>query len=132
MLNIRLLVVGITGKDDPEIKYLGRVQPIQMPDMYKMADFLIFPSKYESHPIVPLEAMASGLPVIASSTSNTEVIKNGKEGFIVSGEAENYAKFIEKIFKKQKQMSSAARKLAVKYAWQNQTKKYFRLYEALA
>ncbi|HLD85112.1 MAG TPA: glycosyltransferase family 4 protein [archaeon] len=132
MLGLRLMVVGISGKDSKEVEYLGKIEPSQMPEIYRKADFLIFPSKYESHPIVPLEAMSSGLPVIVSSASNVEIIKNGKEGFVVSGKAEDYAKSIEKMLTRRRQMSASARKCAILHSWQIQSKKYFKLYEKLA
>ncbi|MBI4162659.1 MAG: glycosyltransferase family 4 protein [Candidatus Aenigmarchaeota archaeon] len=132
MLNLKLIVVGILDKNDNEVIYLGRLPPSQMSIVYKKADFLIFPSKYESHPIAPLEALASGLPLVVSSNSNVEIIKSSREGFVIDGfESENYAEAVQTIIKKWGRMSAAARKCAIKYSWKNQSKKYFRLYEKL-
>ncbi len=141
MLNLKLIVVGVTGKNDKEIIYLGKLPPNQMPIIYKKADFLLFPSKYESHPIAPLEALSSGLPVIVSEQSNVEIIKNGIEGFIVKAnrsasgsdifDSEDYADCIQLMLKKYGKMSAAARKLAIQFSWKKQAKKYFRLYEKL-
>jgi glycosyltransferase involved in cell wall biosynthesis len=37
-----------------------------LPEIYNLAEFLVFPSIYEACPFPPLEAMASGIPVIVS------------------------------------------------------------------
>ena len=45
---------------------------------------LVFPSLFEGFGLVILEAMAAGLPVIASrNTGGPDVIEEEKEGFIV-------------------------------------------------
>ena len=47
-------------------------------------DVLVFPSLFEGFGLVILEAMAAGMPVIASrNTGGPDVIKEEKEGFIV-------------------------------------------------
>ena len=39
----------------------------ELPSVYNLADLFVFPSHYEAFPAVPLEAMASGIPVITSN-----------------------------------------------------------------
>ena len=51
---------------------------------YKMADIFVFPSFREGLPIAVLEAMAAGLPIVASNIrGNRDLITNGENGFLV-------------------------------------------------
>ena len=55
-----------------------------MPDAYAAMDVFILPSLIEGLPMVLLEAMASGLSVIASEVGNIpEVLENGRCGMLV-------------------------------------------------
>ncbi len=46
------------------------VPEADLPQLYASADLFVFPSLYEGFGIPPLEAMASGTPVIASNVSS--------------------------------------------------------------
>ncbi|OED00840.1 MSMEG_0565 family glycosyltransferase [Rhizobium sp. YK2] len=49
------------------VHLIGPVADEDMPNLYRLADALVFPSLKEGFGLVVLEAMASGVPVIASS-----------------------------------------------------------------
>lgn len=61
--------------------------------VYVAADVLLMPSRFEGLPMTLLEAMAMGLPVVASKLDGiAEVVCDGKEGFLVgSGDAAGFA-----------------------------------------
>ncbi len=53
-----------------------------MPELYRAADGLFFPSLAENQSLTTLEAMASGLPVVTSDIpAQRELVENGREGF---------------------------------------------------
>jgi glycosyltransferase involved in cell wall biosynthesis len=56
----------------------------QLAECYRQADVLVFPTLSDGMGLVMLEAMASGLPVIATDHSGApEILREGVDGFIV-------------------------------------------------
>jgi glycosyltransferase involved in cell wall biosynthesis len=68
------------GAED-RVHFLGKVSRI--PELMRSVDFFVFPSRYEAHPLVLLEAMASGLPSIVSNTFGAQDFI-GTSGLILS------------------------------------------------
>lgn len=68
----------------PNSRSLGRlVGAASLAEAYHDADVLIFPSRLEGLPLVPMEAMACGLPVIATDASSVvDLIEDGATGFV--------------------------------------------------
>jgi glycosyltransferase involved in cell wall biosynthesis len=68
----------------PRFKVIGKVAHAAIPHLLSQCDVLVLPSYFEGFGAVLLEAMACGLPVIASDASAApDLITNGHEGFIV-------------------------------------------------
>jgi len=66
-----------------QLQCLGKVPYQRMPAVYQDADILLFPTVREGLPLAGLEAMACGLPVVASNCSAIpELIDEGKGGFL--------------------------------------------------
>jgi glycosyltransferase involved in cell wall biosynthesis len=53
-----------------EVVFTGHLEYNQLPPIYQRASLLVFPSIYEGFGFPPLEAMACGIPVIASKISS--------------------------------------------------------------
>jgi len=56
--------------DRGQIRFLGRVAAAMLPDLYAGAALFVFPSRYEGFGLPPLEAMASGVPVVVSDRAS--------------------------------------------------------------
>ena len=58
-------------------------------DIYRAADAFVHPARYEGYPNVIVEALASGLPVIASNSQDVvrELLENGQRGILYEAES---------------------------------------------
>ncbi|HZF07357.1 MAG TPA: glycosyltransferase family 4 protein [Thermoanaerobaculia bacterium] len=72
----------------PEVvTFLGRADAARVRELLAGALALVVPSTYEGMPLVVLEAMAAGLPVVASRVSGIpEVVVDGETGWLVPPE----------------------------------------------
>ena len=78
------------------------VDDSKLRDIYSAADVLLFPSKEEGFGIPMIEAMASGLPVVASSIPITKEILEDAGIFVSSYDPQEYAEaIIESLDKKE-------------------------------
>lgn len=69
------------------IEFLGRQSPEQVRRLLGSALALVVPSTYEGMPLVVLEAMERGVPVVASAVSGIpEVVVDGETGWLVPPE----------------------------------------------
>lgn len=70
---------------DSKIRFRGLLADAELEECLSRSQLLAVPSSYEGFGIVYLEAMAFGLPVIASTAGAAyELITNEKEGFLIS------------------------------------------------
>jgi N-acetyl-alpha-D-glucosaminyl L-malate synthase BshA len=66
---------------EPQVHFLG--ERVDLPDVLRGADLFLLPSETESFGLAALEAMASGVPVIASDVGGLpEVIADGEDGLL--------------------------------------------------
>jgi len=84
---------------DAGIENLGRVAYESMPDLYRSVDALILPTVREGDSLAVLEAMSSGLPVVASACSSLpERIEHGKGGYLCDiGDIDGFVKAIQNL-----------------------------------
>jgi glycosyltransferase involved in cell wall biosynthesis len=73
-------VLGVSGK----VQFLGFVNQSQLPKLYKSADLMVIPSRYEPFGLVVNEAMLCGCPVVASDRVGAvrDLITPGATGFV--------------------------------------------------
>src|SRR5947208_6357368 len=121
-LGIGERVVWLGARADPERWYAG-------------ADIVVLPSRYEPFGNVHLEALASGLPVVASARAGgAEVIADGLNGAVVdptdaSAVAAGLARFREGATR---DVGEAARRSAEPFTYGAQVGAFQRVYERLS
>jgi len=108
----RLSAVGVAKQLGiaEKIRYLGNCENIE--DLLPCADLLIHPSEHESFGLVPLEAMACEVPVIATNSGGiTEVVAHGETGYLCEvGDIETMAHFAVQVLKDPKRAREMGRR----------------------
>ena len=65
--------------------FMGQLQPEEMPDFYQMMDVYVLPTNREGCPISILEAMSSGVPVVATSVGDVPfLVQSGENGYTMN------------------------------------------------
>ncbi len=64
------------------VRWLGEIDEEDKPSLYRLAEVMAFPSRYEGFGLPPLEAMACGTPLVACNASSIPEIV-GDAGFLV-------------------------------------------------
>lgn len=76
----------VTNRDPGgRLNYVGMVARVDLPALFNRYRILVYPSRFETFGLVPLEAMACGLPVVISNTGFAEELKSVIPEFVVDG-----------------------------------------------
>ncbi len=103
--NISVYCTGGLRKQTPKnidlskVTMLGNIPYNDMPSLYPEFDILLMPTVREGLPLAVMEAMACGLPVVASNCSSLpELIDNDKGGYLCRlGDTNNFAAKINQL-----------------------------------
>lgn len=125
----RLLIVGdgpARGELErrlPRARFVGYRTGEDLADQYAAADLFAFASRTETFGNVILEAMASGLPVVAVAEGGpTDIVRDGQTGFLI-GPGEGPHKFADAVIRlvddgdTRRSMAAAARDYAERQSW---------------
>lgn len=129
-----LILVGDFGygkhevKCQSNIKIKGFVVRTEMPKVYQQADVYIIPSLYEGFSQSLIEAMSSGLPVIATNCSGAKlVVRDYENGFIIpagnADEITNKMRWYIQHRSKIEVMGNCARKSVAGLTWKRYEQK---------
>lgn len=69
---------------DQRVTFAGSCHHDELPEIYSRAKFFVMPTVADLHPVVLMESLGCGTPVIATDIGVApEIIKNGQNGYIV-------------------------------------------------
>jgi UDP-glucose:(heptosyl)LPS alpha-1,3-glucosyltransferase len=108
-----------------------------LPSIYPAADVFVLPTLYETFALVCLEAMASGLPVLACPVGGIEdYLRDGENGFHIERNSQDIAAKIDLLLNDsvlRKKLSESGLATAKNYSWEKIAKQYLSLFnEVLA
>jgi glycosyltransferase involved in cell wall biosynthesis len=80
-------------------QHTPNVPQTQLPEIFRSADVFVLPTLVEGMPMVVLEAMACGLPVVVTPNGPAEVVRDGIDGFVVpSGDSDAIVASLERLY----------------------------------
>lgn len=104
-------------------------------DVLKQADIFIMSSRFEGHPMGLIEALAYGLPCIATTGTNMRVeIEKNNAGWTADNNEESIAAALKAMLAERKQLSIKsrnARNLASQYDWEQIAWKSHEIYSEI-
>lgn len=123
---IRFQIIGtgpeahyIINHPQPNLEFIGKIENLQLPKFYQQASLLIQPALYpEGFSRVFLEALSSGLPVIASNLGSIPEIVDDHVSRIFRPTLFNFKKYINQLMadpKLYQQLKNNCRPYALKY-----------------
>lgn len=117
-----------------KVIFTGYIPDEDAPALYQGSSLFVFPSLYEGFGLPPLEAMSSGVPVVASNTSSLpEVVGNG--GILLSPhDTSAWIKAIKKMLKDEsfrKKMNKLAIDQSRKFSWEKCARETLNVYKEL-
>jgi len=95
----------------------------EMPDVYARHDIFVFPSFFEALPLVLLEAMAGGMPVITAETSGmVDAVRDGWNGLLIPpGDSEAIVRAVGALAESpdlRRNLGRAAQETAAWFSWE--------------
>ncbi|MBI5403299.1 MAG: glycosyltransferase family 4 protein [Ignavibacteriae bacterium] len=121
---------AIKEKDlESNINFIGPAYGNDKVELLKNSDILVYPTYMDGFPIVLLDAMSAGCPVVTSKVVGaiSEVVVNGETGYLISDyNPENYANAILKIIGDEKHFiklsANSQKRFREKYSLENNIK----------
>lgn len=118
---------------DEKVVRPGIVSDEELIDYYSSSDLFVYPSRYEGFGLPAVEAMACGLPIIASRRGPLKEVV-GDAGILVDPEVGNLVKSINKALNSDellKKMNQNSLSRSKKYTWKKSAQKLKKIYENL-
>ena len=135
---LQFRVEEIAANPDCRVSYLGRLSGEDVLRAYLAADLLVVPSLFEPWGLVVNEAMACGLPVIASDRVGCadDLIRHGETGLIVpGGDQTKLSSAILQLVRdalERRRMGKAAESLISHWTLQNEARNFMSVWGEIA
>ena len=121
----------------PQIDVIPFVSSTEMTDLYGRHDIFVFPSLVEGMPLVLLEAMATGMPVVTTETCGMmDVVEDGVNGLLVpAADASALTEAIGRLVEcadLRRRLGQAAQETMRRYTWDKIARKVEKVFALAA
>jgi alpha-1,6-mannosyltransferase len=118
------------------VAFLGHIKsPDELADLFANADVFVHPNPREPFGIAPLEAMASGLPLVAPNRGGVTSYANAENAWVAPADVESFAAAIDELLanesERNRRLQNALR-TAAEYRWDRVASSFLDLYAELA
>jgi len=111
------------------VTFTGWLSQEKLIKRYRQADIFVLPSVDEGMPNVLLEAMACGLPVVATNVAGScELVRPGVNGLLVQPrDKRGLREAIEKVLGDKSRMGKESQARAARYSWSKVAQRYLKI-----
>ena len=125
------------ARNDPRIRFTGPLPRSEALKLVKGSDVFVLPSRQEGLSTALLEAMAMGVPVVATKVGgNPELVEHGETGLLVDPEPSQLANAISLLLEDRglarRLAGNAAKIVREKYSWPVVYRQYLDVYRSVA
>lgn len=110
---------------------LGNLDRESLASCYASCDVFVHPNPREPFGIGPLEAMASGVPVVAPNSGGVLTYANDGNAWLAEATAPAFAAAVRAAAQGDRVRVRAAEETAKAFRWEDATRRYFALYDHL-
>lgn len=116
---------------EPRVEFRGYVGKDELASLYRGAECLVFPSRYEGFGLPVLEAMASGTPVVATATTSVPEVAGDAAILVPPGDAEALADGVRRALAARDELRAAGLARAASFTWAETARRTLAVYEEL-
>jgi glycosyltransferase involved in cell wall biosynthesis len=119
-----------------QVAFLGHIKgPDELADLFANVDLFVHPNPREPFGIAPLEAMASGLPLVAPDRGGVTSYANAENAWVAPANVESFAAAIDGLLANESERNRRAQnalRTAAEYRWDRVASSFLDLYAELA
>lgn len=144
--NVNLVIIGYGNEREKleslardlninNVSFLGRIPNRELPYYYQQADIFVLPSFKEGSPVVLMEALSTGCPVVATKIAGIPyMIEDGENGLLINtGSVSEISRAVIRILTdndlRENMIKKARKKAKEQYDWEVITNKFKQIYD---
>ena len=135
MPGLQLVLAGIPGRQAPPAMpgatILGRVDKVELADLYTAAGCLVFPTRYEGFGLPCLEAMACGCPVAAYRNSSLPEVLDAAGELVEDADADALGRAAAELCGNPDRPRKAGLERARGFSWRKTARQTISAYESV-